>query len=154
MGKLKTMVNATRSLRGELSLGPDKRVPLYAMGDAAFVEQAAPILKSLAKLAEVQQFGSEATYAEATRLLPVAVVGDAHLALSVQIDVDAERARLDKEIQRLEGEIIKANAKLSNESFVARAPAAVVDQEKQRVAEFTTTRDRLRDQMRRLVPSS
>jgi valyl-tRNA synthetase len=154
MAKLKTMVNATRSLRSEMNLSPGERVPLVAIGDAAFVESAAPVLKALARLSEVQQFGAEPAFADATRLSPVAVVGDAHIALSVQIDVDAERARLDKEVRRLDGEIAKANAKLANESFVARAPASVVDQEKARVAEFTTTRDRLRDQMRRLASSS
>jgi len=154
VGKLKTLVGATRSLRSEMNLSPAERVPLTTLGDAAFVEQAAPLLKVLAKLSAVQQVGSEAAFADASRLSAVAVVGDARLSLSVQVDVDAERARLDKEIQRLEGEITKANVKLSNESFVARAPAAVVAQEKRRVAEFTATRDRLRDQMRRLATST
>jgi valyl-tRNA synthetase len=154
VAKLKTLVGATRSLRSEMNLSPAERVPLYATGDAAFVESAAPVLKALAKLSEVKQFGAEAAFAEATRQWPVAVVGEAHVALSVQIDVEAECARLAKEIQRLEGEIAKANAKLANDGFVARAPAAVVDQERQRVAEFTATRDRLRDQLRRLAPSS
>ncbi|HEX6363208.1 MAG TPA: valine--tRNA ligase [Albitalea sp.] len=154
VARLKTLVGATRSLRSEMGLSPGERVPLFAIGDAAFVESAAPVLKALAKLSEVQQFGAEAAFAEAARLSPVAVVGEAHVALSVQIDVDAERARLDKEIQRLDGEIAKARAKLANESFVARAPAAVVDQEKQRVAEFTATRDRLRDQRQRLAPTA
>jgi valyl-tRNA synthetase len=154
VGKLKTLIGATRSLRSEMNLSPAERVPLYTIGDAAFIEQATPVLKALARLSDVQQLGAETAFAEATRLSPVAVVGDARLALSVQIDVDAERARLDKEIQRLDSEIGKATAKLANESFVARAPAAVVDQEKQRVADFTATRDRLRDQVRRLGPST
>jgi len=154
VARLKTLVGATRSLRSEMNLSPAERVPLYTLGDAAFVEAAAPVLKALAKLSEVKQFGLDSAFADAARLSPVAVVGDAHLALSMQIDVEAERARLDKEVRRLDGEIAKARAKLGNESFVARAPAAVVEQEKQRVAEFTATRDRLRDQIRRLAASA
>ena len=67
-----------------------------------------------------------------------------------QVDVDAERARLAKEIARLEGEVAKAQAKLGNESFVARAPAAVVAQEKERVAGFGATLERLRAQLAQL----
>jgi valyl-tRNA synthetase len=84
----------------------------------------------------------------------VAVAGDVRLALHVEIDVPAEIERLNREIARLDGEIAKASANLANESFVARAPAAVVDQEKKRVAEFTATRDRLQDQATRLASSA
>jgi valyl-tRNA synthetase len=154
VAKLKAMVSATRSLRGEMNLSPAQRVPLNAIGDAQFMAEAAPVLQTLAKLSEVKLLPDEAAFAEAAKQSPVAVVGDARLALFVEIDVEAERSRLDKEIQRLEAEIGKAAAKLSNEGFVARAPAAVVAQEKQRVAEFTATRDRLKDQMRRLAPSA
>jgi len=70
--------------------------------------------------------------------------------LHVQIDVAAEKARLAKEITRLQGEIVKATAKLGNESFVARAPAVVVEQERARLAEFSQTLRRLEDQAERL----
>ena len=71
----------------------------------------------------------------------------------MQIDVAAEQARLAKEIARLQGEVVKAEAKLGNEGFVARAPAAVVEQERQRLAEFSQTLRRLEDQAKRLAPS-
>ncbi len=154
IARLKSLVGATRSLRGEMNLSPAERVPLNAMGDAEFIVAATPVLKALAKLADVKVFDDEAAFAQATRQSPVAVSGETHLALSVEIDVDAERLRLEKEIQRLDGEIAKASAKLANPSFAARAPAAVVDQEKQRVADFTATRGRLLDQLARLVSTA
>jgi valyl-tRNA synthetase len=66
----------------------------------------------------------------------VAVVGEARLALFMQVDVAAETARLGKEAARLQGEIAKANGKLGNEAFVAKAPSAVLEQERKRVADF------------------
>ena len=71
------------------------------------------------------------------------------IPLAGLIDVDAERARLAKEISRLESEIAKSNAKLGN--FGANTPAPVVDQEKQRVADRTTQLDGLREQAARLA---
>ena len=81
---------------------------------------------------------------------PVQIVGDTRLMLKIEIDVAAERQRLDKEMARIEGEIGKAQAKLGNASFVERAPAAVVEQERGRVATFAATLDRLREQKARL----
>lgn len=83
-------------------------------------------------------------------MAPVAVQGEARLALHVEIDVAAEKERLSKEIARLQGEIAKAEAKLGNEGFMARAPAAVVEQEKQRVADFSAALARVKDQFQRL----
>jgi len=81
---------------------------------------------------------------------PISVVGDFELMLQVEIDVAAECERLDKEITRLSNEIVKAQAKLGNASFVARAPAAVVEQEKKRIADFGTTLMQLTEQRKKL----
>jgi valyl-tRNA synthetase len=150
VSRLKALVGSCRNLRGEMNLSPAERVPLYAIGDEAFVTVAAPLLKALAKVSEVKAFADEAAFAQATALAPVAVQGDIRLALHVEIDVAAERARLSKEVARLEGEIAKAQAKLGNESFVARAPAAVVAQERQRMADFGQNLQRLQQQLARL----
>ncbi len=154
MARLKEVLNATRSLRSEMNLSPAERVPLYAIGDAAFLNAAAPVIKTLAKAAEVKLFTDEAEFAKAAGVSPVAVSGDVRMALHVEIDVAAEVERLTKETNRLDGEIAKANAKLANESFVARAKPEVVAEAKQRVAEFTATRDRLLDQVKRLATST
>ncbi|MCH7345918.1 valine--tRNA ligase [Pelomonas sp. CA6] len=150
VARLKEVVGTCRSLRSEMNLSPAERVPLLVGGDQGFIAEAAPLLKTLAKLAEVQLIADEAAFQQASANLPVLVHGQARLALKVEVDVEAERARLAKEIARLEGEIAKANAKLSNESFVARAPEAVVAQERQRVAEFGATLERLVAQAARL----
>jgi valyl-tRNA synthetase len=149
IAKLKALVGTARNLRGEMNLSPAERVPMLATGDAAFITQAAPILKALGKLSEVKVL-DDAAFAAATAMAPVAVQGEARLALHVEIDVAAEKERLGKEAERLKGEIAKAQAKLGNESFVARAPAAVVDQEKQRVTEFTAALERIQTQLLRL----
>ncbi|MGZ5184527.1 MAG: valine--tRNA ligase [Caldimonas sp.] len=149
---LKAVVGSCRNLRSEMSLPPGERVPLYATGDAGFVTAATPLLKALARISEVTVF-DDAGFAAATHDSPVAVAGATRIALHVEIDRAAEIARLTKEIDRIDGEIARQNAKLGNESFVAKAPAEVVAQFKQRVADFTATMTRLRDQRTRLESS-
>ena len=152
--RLKALVDACRNLRGELGVSPATRLPLLAVAsqpeEATFLQQSAAILQALAKLSEVKLFATEAEWAEAAQAAPVAVVGQARVCLFVEIDVAAEKARLAKEAARLEGEITKAQGKLSNEAFVAKAPPAVIEQEKKRVADFSTKLAGIQDQLRRM----
>ncbi|HVK96068.1 MAG TPA: valine--tRNA ligase [Noviherbaspirillum sp.] len=151
MTQLKAMTDACRNLRGEMQLSPAQRVPLIieaTAGDQAQAQSFVPYLQALAKLSEVQVV---AALPESPA--PVSVIGAAKLMLKVEIDVAAERERLSKEITRLEGEIAKANAKLGNESFVARAPAQVVEQEKARLTAFGATLEKLREQFDKLQKS-
>ncbi len=150
VARLKALVDACRNLRGEMNVSPAQRLPLYALGDAAFIQTHAAVLQALAKLGEVKVFEAEADWAAAAGAAPVAVVGDARLALFMEIDVAAEKARLEKEAKRLEGEIAKASAKLGNEAFVAKAPPAVIEQEKKRVADFGAALDKILEQLKRL----
>ena len=143
---LKELVNACRTLRGEMNLSPAQRVPLMIEGDAALIGSLAPYIRMLAKLSEV---GAVDKLDDADA--PVALVGDMRLMLVVEIDREAERARLSKEITRLQGEIKKAEGKLANPSFVDKAPAAVVEQEKARLADFGAMLKKIEMQYARLI---
>jgi valyl-tRNA synthetase len=154
MERLKALVTACRTLRSEMSLSPGQRVPLLVHGDDGFAQPAAPLLRSLARLSEVRLVDNEAAFAAATASLPVTMQGPWRLALQVEIDQAAERERLSKEVARLADEITKAQAKLGNARFVERAPAAVVDQERARLADFTQALERLQAQLDRLRAAS
>ncbi len=152
--KLKALVDACRNLRGEMSVSPATRLPLFVIAsqsaEAGFLKQSAPVLRALAKLSEVRVFDDEAAWSAAAQAAPVAVVGEARICLHMEIDVAAERLRLGKEATRLEGEIARAGSKLDNQAFVAKAPPAVIAQERKRVADFEATLAKLRDQLARL----
>ncbi|SDY16956.1 valyl-tRNA synthetase [Variovorax sp. YR266] len=154
VARLKALIDACRTLRGEMKLSPALRPPLYAVADdaesAAFLRDAAPVLQALAKLKEVKVFDDEASWVKAAEAAPTAVVGTVRVCLFVPIDKEAECARLKKDIERIESEKAKVEAKLSNEAFVAKAPPAVIEQERKRLTDFTATLERLRDQLVRL----
>ena len=150
VARLKALVDACRNLRGEMGVSPAQRLPLFALGDAAFIEQHAGALHALAKLAEVKVFASEADWAAAAQNAPTAVVGEARLALFMQVDVAAEKARLAKEAARLQGELAKAQGKLGNAAFTAKAPPAVIEQEQKRVADFGAALEKIQAQLARL----
>jgi len=146
VSELKAQIDAVRALRGEMNLSPAQRVPLVAQGDADVLADNAPYLQALAKLegveivAQLPEIGA-----------PVQIVGTTQLMLHVEVDIEAERTRLGKEVERLEREIAKAQGKLSNASFVERAPAAVVEQEKARAAQFTETLEKVQAQLSKLA---
>lgn len=150
MEKLKALVDACRNLRGEMRVSPATKLPLYVYGDAAFVGANTAILQALAKLSEVKIFDDAQAWQTAADTAPVAIAGEARLCLHMEIDVATEKIRLDKEIERLSTEITKANSKLNNQGFVAKAPPAVLEQEHKRLADFTTTLTKLQEQRQRL----
>ena len=144
MDAFKDMVNAIRNLRGEMNLGPAVKAPLLVEGPADYADflPYARLLGRLSDAAMVDKLPEDDA--------PVAISGTARLMLKVEIDKDAECARLNKEIAKLEGEVAKLSGKLGNDAYVARAPAHLVERDKAQLAEFGAKLDKTRSQLARL----
>ena len=118
-----------------------------AGGDTALVERNAGYMQAIARLSEVR-IADTLPAGPA----PAAVSGNTRLMLDIKVDLAAERARLAKEVERVSGEVTRARAQLANESFTVRAPAAVVQQLRERAAGFETTLLKLSEQLAQLGP--
>ena len=147
---LKAMVSALRRIRSELGVSPAKTISLLlqggSAGDAARVERFASHLKSLNRIERIEAITGDPPPAAA------GIVGELRLFVPLEglVDLDAERARLDKELKRVEGELAKSKGKLASETFVQNAPAAVVEQERTRLVDWTAQREALAAQRAKL----
>ena len=152
---LKALLTQVRRIRSEMGIPPGKPIPLlFANGNAGDRARSA---KFAAQIAFLARAGAQRWLdaGEAEPAAAAAIVGDMKLLIPLAglIDLDAEKARLEKEIRRIEAEIGKCNGKLGTPTFVANAPAAVVEQERQRLADFSTALAALREQRERLGQS-
>lgn len=144
----KAVVSAVRSIRSTLGISPSKQVSLLFRGgnadDAGRIAKFSAQLTFLLKLERIDIIGDEPPPAAP------AVVGDLQLFVPLEglVDLDAERARLDKEIAKVAGEKDKSEAKLAK--FGGNVPPAVVEQERVRLAEWTAKLDALQAQRARL----
>ena len=151
MAVLKEWTVAARNLRSEAKIPPSEKVLLLRTSDPA-VSDLATVASAISSLARLSGFEKRPSLPESTA--PVAMVGGARMMLYKEVDPAAERERLSKETARLEAEIVKAKAKLGNASFVERAPAAVVEQERRRLAEHEQRLVQLREQLDKLRPDN
>jgi valyl-tRNA synthetase len=148
--RLKRVVDSCRTLRSEMNVAPATKLPLLVWGETAFFNEAAPVLKALARLSDVKVFDSEAAWQQASGASPFTAFGQAKVSLFLEIDKAAERARLAKEVARLESEIAKTQAKLANAGFVAKAPPAVLALEHSRLTDNGAALTKIADQLIRL----
>ena len=145
---LKQMVSALRRVRSELGVPPARHVPLLVQGggaqEVARLERFGASLQFLLRLERIDRVEGDPPPSA------TAVVGELRLFVPLEgvVDLDAERARLDKEIKRVEAEQLKSQDKLAR--FADKAPPAVVQQERQRLADWSAQRQALRSQRDRL----
>ena len=143
-------IGEIRSVRSEMNVPASAQVPLVVVGADATTQkrlsETNAVLKRLARLADISE--ADAVPEGAVQ----AVLGEATLALPLAdvIDVDAEKARLTKDIGKVEGEIKKISGKLGNQGFLDKAPEAVIEENKARLAEEEARRDKLQSALARL----
>ena len=150
---IKTFVLAVRHVRGEMDIASGRRIAVRLQGgdaaDAERVETHRDLLASLARLEDLTWLEPDApappgatAFAGALRIL---------LPFEGTVDLAAERARLEREIEKRVRDLGQVEAKLANEAFVTRAPAPVVEKQRERAAELGRAVGRLRDQVERLA---
>jgi valyl-tRNA synthetase len=141
-----------RQIRGEMDISPGKALPvLLQHAGEADRERAARLQLLLQRVGRVERIDLLDGDSEPP-VSAMALLGDMRLLVPMKglIDVAAERARLDRQLERTRAELTRATAKLANENFVNNAPAAVVTQERERVAEFEKTITQLGEQLQKL----
>jgi len=147
---LKAVVGNIRRIRSEMNIAPGKTIPLlwqsHQSDDRKRMVNADAALKFLARLESIDELTGEAPAAA------TALVGELQvfIPLAGLIDLDAEKSRLAKELKRIESEIGKCRGKLSSDTFVANAPPAVVEQERQRLADWQAQQTALAAQLQKL----
>ncbi|ASY40925.1 valine--tRNA ligase [Taylorella equigenitalis] len=142
--EIKETIEAIRALRGEMQISPAQKIDLYLV-QSYDMKDYYPYIKSLAKVENIEVVDSLPDIGA-----PSTILNHCSLMLNIKIDIEAETARLNKEISNLTKEIDKAQGKLNNPNFVQKAPHSVIEQEKARVEQFTALLDKVRDQLSKL----
>jgi valyl-tRNA synthetase len=149
---IKDVVIGVRQIRGEMNVSPARAIPLLladaSASDRERATQHASLLRPLARLEGIELLGNEPEPSG----VATALVGQLRLLVPLAgvIDVAAERARLTKQRERLERDLDKATAKLANEQFVANAPTAVIQKERDRQADLSARIEALGSQLAKL----
>jgi valyl-tRNA synthetase len=140
MGNIIALVRVGRNLRAQAGLPSNEKVKFALRSSDEEIRDQQPVIAHLLNASELILD----TAFESVAGMPVGTSRAGELVLVVEIDSEAEVQRLDKEITKVEVELAKVGAKLSNASFVERAPAAVVEEHRKRQADFSDQLAQLR----------
>ena len=147
------IVRSARNLRAELGAAPSKVVDVLvvATGDSkASVERNAESIKSLARIGNLTHADSVAE-SDKSKYLTSHLSGiDLYIEVAGLIDVEKELGRIDSELQSIAKDLARSEGKLSNEQFVSKAPAAIIEKERGIVAELSEKRAKLIDRKQAL----
>ncbi len=149
---LKTFVLGVRKIRSSMDIKPGKPLPVLLQNgddhDRQLLEANTPYLKTLARIERIQWLQTNEDAPESA----TALVGEMKVLIPMAglIDKDAELARLAKEIERLEKDMIRTEGKLGNEKFIAKAPPTVVEKEREKLKEAAASLQQLKEQQAKI----
>ena len=129
------MINAVRNLRATMNVAPSRRAHMMLRAKEGWhdtLEEGALYFKRLAGASEVSFIGDGETVEKAASA--VCPCCEVFIPLGELVDVEAELKRLAKEQKNLESEIARGEGKLSNQGFMSKAPAALVEQERNKLS--------------------
>jgi valyl-tRNA synthetase len=142
---VKKVIVAVRNVRGEMNISPAKALPIYlARGDATDKRRLDENRQFVSKLASLESITWLENPSEAP-LCATALAGDLEILVPMAgvIDVAAELSRLDRDIGKITIEVNKLSGKLSNAKFADKAPAEVVEKERQKLEDFESSLSKL-----------
>ncbi|MFP8965538.1 valine--tRNA ligase [Pokkaliibacter sp. CJK22405] len=149
---VKGVILGVRNIRGEMNISPAKPIPvIFRHGDEQDQRRLDENRAFLMKLAKLESLTWMSASEEAP-LSATALVGGMEVLVPMAglIDVEAEVTRITKELDKQTQEYTKLSSKLSNDSYVSKAPAAVVEKDRSRVAELEISRQKLEEQLERM----
>ena len=148
MEKIIALIKAIRARRTEMGVAPSRRAKLYIVTKSTETfADAAPFFQKLAGASEVELVDS---YADSTAVQIITDSAVAYIPLADMIDFEAERKRLTTELEKNANEIKRVEAKLANEGFTSKAPAAVIEGERQKLEKYREVRRGLEDALAKL----
>ena len=148
MEKIIALIKAIRARRTEMGVAPSRRAKLYIVTKSTETfADAAPFFQKLAGASEVELVDS---YADSTAVQIITDSAAAYIPLADMIDFEAERKRLTTELEKNANEIKRVEAKLANEGFTSKAPAAVIEGERQKLEKYREVRRGLEDALAKL----
>ncbi|GAB1348805.1 hypothetical protein MASR1M107_10180 [Ignavibacteriales bacterium] len=137
---LQNLITAVRNIRGEMKIAPSKPVKLYLKTEV-FDPLYADLIKKLAKVEEIVA-GNETIKPPKSAS---AVIKDCEIYVPLEglIDIEVERTRLEKEIERIKGGLFGLDKKLSNQEFVSRAPVDIIERERSKKRDWEESLSKL-----------
>ncbi|PWW35447.1 MULTISPECIES: valine--tRNA ligase [Paenibacillus] len=145
MNLLMDTIRAVRNIRAEVNVPMSKKIELMVKANNAetssIIERNSHYIK---RFCNTSEFDSGLDLSSPDKAMTAVITGaELYLPLAGLIDIDQEVARLEKELQNLEGEVLRVEKKLANEGFVAKAPAKVIEEERAKQADYSDKRDKV-----------